>query len=113
MDSQKVDLFILTNQKYFEPAQLQLIRERLQTVDEAKFLALSSIEYKDPSMMLLVSIFAGTLGIDRFMVGDTGLGVAKLLTGGGCGIFTLIDWFQIQGVTKRKNFESLMQVLNY
>ena len=47
------------------------------------------------------------------MVGDTGLGVAKLLTGGGCGIFTLIDWFQIQGVTKRKNFESLMQVLNY
>ena len=102
MDSQKVDLFILTNQKYFEPAQLQLIR-----------LALSSIEYKDPSMMLLVSIFAGTLGIDRFMVGDTGLGVAKLLTGGGCGIFTLIDWFQIQGVTKRKNFESLMQVLNY
>ena len=64
-------------------------------------------------MMLLVSIFAGTLGIDRFMVGDTGLGVAKLLTGGGCGIFTLIDWFQIQGFTRRKNVEALMQVLNY
>jgi len=113
MDSQKVDLFILTNQKYFEPTQLQLIRERLQAADDAKLLALSSIDYKDPSMMLLVSIFAGTLGVDRFMVGDVGIGVAKLLTGGGCGIFALIDWFQIQGVTRRKNFEALMQVLNY
>ena len=70
MDNQKVDLFILTNQKYFEPTQLQIIRERLQAADDAKLLALSSIDYKDPSMMLLVSIFAGTLGVDRFMVGD-------------------------------------------
>ena len=85
MDNQKVDLFILTNQKYFEPTQLQIIRERLQAVDDTKLIALSSIEYKDPSMMLLVSIFAGTLGGDRFMVGDVGIGVAKLLTGGGCG----------------------------
>jgi hypothetical protein len=40
---------------------------------------------------LLLSIFLGGLGIDRFYLGYTGLGVAKLLTLGGCGIWSLID----------------------
>jgi TM2 domain-containing membrane protein YozV len=38
-----------------------------------------------------LSIFLGGLGIDRFYLGYTGLGIAKLLTLGGCGIWHLID----------------------
>ena len=34
----------------------------------------------------------GSLGIDRFMRGQVGLGVLKLITGGGCGVWALIDW---------------------
>lgn len=34
----------------------------------------------------------GGLGIDRFMRGQVGLGVLKLITGGGCGVWALIDW---------------------
>ncbi|NLG45641.1 MAG: NINE protein [Gordonia sp.] len=40
---------------------------------------------------LLLSVFLGSLGIDRFYLGYTGLGVAKLVTLGGCGIWALID----------------------
>lgn len=40
---------------------------------------------------LLLSIFLGNLGIDRFYLGQTGLGIGKLLTFGGCGIWSLID----------------------
>lgn len=40
---------------------------------------------------LLLSIFLGSLGIDRFYMGYIGLGVLKLVTGGGCGIWWLID----------------------
>ena len=40
---------------------------------------------------LLLSIFLGNLGIDRFYLGHTGLGVAKLLTAGGCGVWALVD----------------------
>ncbi|MFC3244282.1 NINE protein [Gordonia humi] len=40
---------------------------------------------------LLLSLFLGGLGIDRFYLGYSGLGVAKLLTLGGCGVWALID----------------------
>ena len=50
------------------------------------------------------SIFLGQFGIDRFFVGDTMMGVLKLITCGGCGIWTIIDWFLIMGVAKYKNY---------
>jgi TM2 domain-containing membrane protein YozV len=40
---------------------------------------------------LLLSIFVGALGIDRFYMGYIGLGILKLVTFGGCGIWTLSD----------------------
>ena len=46
---------------------------------------------KSYTTALILSIFLGGLGIDRFYLGYTGLGVAKLLTLGGCGIWALID----------------------
>ena len=59
---------------------------------------------KDHIVVLLISIFLGQFGIDRFFVGDTMMGVLKLITCGGCGIWTIIDWFLIMGVTKDKNY---------
>lgn len=47
---------------------------------------------KNYLVALLLSIFLGTLGIDRFYLGHTGLGVAKLLLSWATfGIWQLID----------------------
>ncbi|MSR74184.1 MAG: TM2 domain-containing protein [Planctomycetes bacterium] len=46
---------------------------------------------KEWIVALLLAILIGGLGIDRFYVGHIGLGIAKLLTCGGLGIWSLID----------------------
>ncbi len=111
MDSQKVDSFLITAAKFFPEEQVAIIRDRLVQTDDNKFSLLSTAQFKDPTISLLISVFAGTLGIDRFFIGDTGLGVAKLLTCGGLGIWTIIDYFMIMGATREKNLQKLNQIL--
>lgn len=111
MDSQKVDMFIMANGKFFESHQVPGIRDRLLTLDDSKWSTIQTIQFKDPTVSLIVSLLAGSLGIDRFMIGDTGMGVGKLLTCGGLGIWAIIDWFMIMGATREKNMIKLQQVL--
>ena len=111
MDQQKVDMFLMTNSKMFLPHHLQIIRERLLCLDESKMMMLHSIDLKDPTVMLLISVFLGSWGVDRFMLEDTGMGILKLLTGGLCGILTIIDWFTISTKAKEMNFNKVMAFL--
>jgi TM2 domain-containing membrane protein YozV len=111
MESQKVDMFIMTNGKFFESYQLAQIRERLITIDDSRWGLIQTIQFKDPTTMLIVSLIGGHFGIDRFLIGDSGLGVAKLLTCGGLGIWTIIDWFMIMGATRDKNNQLIQRVL--
>jgi TM2 domain-containing membrane protein YozV len=57
------------------------------------------------TVTLVLSILFGSLGVDRFMMGHVGLGILKLITGGGFGIWWLIDWILIATKHQFKNVE--------
>jgi TM2 domain-containing membrane protein YozV len=46
---------------------------------------------KSKTAALILSILVGTLGVDRFYLGYTGLGILKLITAGGLGVWWIID----------------------
>jgi TM2 domain-containing membrane protein YozV len=101
----------MSNSKFFESHNLNTIRERLLAIDDSKWALISTVQLKDPTTSLIVSILAGSMGIDRFMIGDVGLGIGKLLTCGGLGIWTIIDWFMIQKSTREKNMQKIQMFL--
>lgn len=105
MDKNKVDLYLMTRNKYFENHQLEFIRDRLLKMDEDRWYRVQTLQLKDPVLMLVISLIGGHFGIDRFVIGDVGLGIAKLLTCGGLGIWTVVDWFLIMDRTREKNLE--------
>lgn len=111
MDSQQINTFLLTNGKYFPEDKMPLLRQQLENADERKFATIVSLQYKDPTTALIFSIFLGYLGIDRFYIGDIGLGVVKLITWGLCGIWWIIDLFLIMGSIREKNYIKLIQYL--
>ena len=111
MDAQKVDMFMMSNGSFFPEEKAMLIREKLLSSDESKWVVLSTLQFKNPTTALILSIFLGPYGVDRFYIGDTGIGVGKLLTCGGLALWAIIDWFLISNATKEKNYARLVSVL--
>ena len=109
MDQNKIEMFIASMGSKFPNEKLTQIRATLEKLEDQKLLVIQSVEYKDPTTLLIVSILIGSMGIDRFMLGQTGMGIGKLLTCGGLGIWTIVDWFSIKKATKELNYQKFSQ----
>lgn len=111
IDIQKVEMYILSNRQYFPSEKLIYLKSKMSQIDDKKFELISTMDLKSPQVILLISVILGGLGIDRFMIGDIGIGILKLLTGGLCGILWLYDLFTISDRVKKINFENVMVLL--
>jgi len=109
--NEKINMWLMSHSSYFSPEHMAVVQEELAKLPENKANVLLSLQLKNPTTMLIIAIFLGSLGVDRFMLGDVGLGVAKLLTSGGCGIWTIIDAVTTLPRVREKNFQELMLAL--
>lgn len=100
-------MFIMSNKENLPEENLPHLRKKLLEMNEEEWSNISMLQFKSTMTMLMISIFLGGLGVDRFMLGQTGAGIGKLLTGGGCGIWWLIDLFNISNLTRKYNWAKL------
>lgn len=106
-----IENFLMLNSKNLPQSKVYILRERLNSLPEEKIRYIQSFVFKDSMFVLIMSLFFGSLGVDRFILGETALGVLKLLTLGGCSIWAIIDWFLITEKTREYNFNKLMQFI--
>ena len=93
------------------PMELVSMQEGLTDQQKMMFMSQYNSEKKDRTLALILSILLGTLGIDRFYIGDMGIGILKLLTAGVCGVLYVIDWFMITGKTDEYNRNKAQDIL--
>lgn len=106
MEQQQVEQLIAIYGSKLPLEAINAIKGKLQNMDYNSA-SIILAQAKDPTISILLSVLVGSLGIDRIYIGDTGLGIIKLLTCGGCGIWWLIDLFLIMDATKQKNLQHL------
>ena len=107
------DSFLSANTANLPSEQLPSLRQRLSQLDDSQAnQVIAAANIKNPTTALILSIFLGTLGVDRFYIGHIGLGVAKLLLAWlTFGIWTIVDWFLIINATKKANLVAINNAL--
>ena len=108
VDRVKVESYLLAHKKYFPPEKLIYMKNKMLDLDPKSFDFVSTTKLKSPNTVWLFSIFLGIFGVDRFMIGDIGKGILKLLTFGGCTLFFFYDIFAISNRVKKLNFENII-----
>jgi TM2 domain-containing membrane protein YozV len=93
---------------------LQTILTGLSDDDARRFAAAYSIRRKDSGTMLLLALvgFIGVAGIHRFVLGQVGMGILYLFTGGLCAIGTIVDLVNIKKLTQEYNMQVAGEVMS-
>lgn len=107
------DTFIAENLDNFPSESLVMLCKKLQALSETQGNLITSTQFKHPVVALILSIFFGGLGVQRFYLGQIKIGVAKLLFSWfTLGIWILVDWFLIMEATKKVNLQKIHAVIN-
>lgn len=84
------------------------LKGKLENASDDVYDNLMLAPVNNPIIMLLISIFLGAFGVDRFILGDIGLGICKLIFGWlTFGIWPLIDIYFCYKKTLSKNLEAI------
>jgi TM2 domain-containing membrane protein YozV len=78
MEQSKINSFTVSHGNKFSIESLILVQRRLKEIDDNKLTVILAQNYKEPDTIFLISLFLGFFGVDRFMLGHIGLGIAKL-----------------------------------
>ncbi len=112
----RVQHFLVENRQKLPQNKFNEIRKILLNLTDEQWETIEYITFKDPTMMLVLSILVGEFGVDRFVLEDTTNGALKLLLTFCCGvglIWWVIDIFQVNRLTLDYNYKLLRETLSF
>lgn len=110
MEKSKIDMFIGLNAENFHTHDLMMIKEKLEKMEDEKFILIQATQFQKPTTIFLISFF---LGIERFWLDDVLLGIIKLLTFYGFFIWWLVDLISAKDRTKKYNYKKFLTACSY
>lgn len=112
MTKEQVNSILMAYKDKLPKESLISLKERLENAPEEIYDNLMLAPVKNPIIMLVLSIFLGAFGVDRFILGDIGLGICKLIFGWlTFGIWPLLDIYFCYKKTLDKNLEAIEQLI--
>lgn len=117
-----VEGFMLSNRRFFPVYRYNEIQSWLITLNDRQLVLIYDMEFRETWIMLLVSVFVGYLGVDRFLLNDVKMGLIKLgLTSLSFliipGLISLVLWlmdiFKIDMLTKEYNYNELRKAASF
>ena len=101
---------MLKNGECFDMSVVQDVQNKLSAVDDSKSALLMGMSLQRPTVILIIAI---VLGWERFFLDDIAMGVLKVVTCYGCGIWWLIDIFSAKQRAYEYNYKKFTQTLMY
>ncbi|HLG35782.1 MAG TPA: TM2 domain-containing protein [Bacteroidia bacterium] len=88
-----------------ELAVIQGLTKDMSETQQQQFYTIYQGKRKEQQFLMLMTLigFLGVAGIQRFIVGEIGMGILYLLTCGFCAIGTIIDLINIKRMTSEFN----------
>lgn len=95
-----------------EAVYVSKIMQKMDDETANRFTSVYRARRKDPQTILLTAVigFFGAAGIHRFIIGQIGMGILYLLTGGLCVIGTIVDLINYKNLAFEYNREVAREV---
>lgn len=109
MQQELIQNFLIKNGECFDSAQLAQVQTQLEAIDDSKAGLVLGQSYQNPTVMLVIAIL---LGWERLFLDDIALGIIKIITCYGLGIWWLIDIISAKRRTLEYNYKKFLNAVN-
>lgn len=100
--------YLFPNKDY---SQTELVAALLTAPEELTY-SLQDINFISPTLMLGVSVIGGSVGLDRFLLKEIGMGILKIITAGGFGFWAFADIFTAKKRCRAYNCKRLIDAIS-
>ncbi len=100
--------FLFPNNLYTD----KQVEEALLSVSDFYEMSIRSVKFKDPGTLQIISVIPGSLGVDRFYLGEIALGALKYISFAGFGVWWIADILSAKNRCRTYNCKKLMETVS-